>query len=145
MDVPDENEDFEALRGVQRCLSSDNLHIDIVPPPKKGNADFANRDITTSIGHIPNVDEGGHSENVMPSRGVKRCLEFDNVNTDCTKRNRCDTSCTATDGLLGVTCMLGGGERKSVYNCDGKQRSRPKKIEEVSYGEHWGFDTCKKN
>ena len=40
--------------------------------------------------------------------------------------------------------MLGGGERKSVYNCDGKQRSRPKKIEEVSYGEHWGFDTCKK-
>ena len=80
----------------------------------------------------------------MPSRGVKRRLEFDNVNTDCTKRNRCDTSCTATDGLLGVTCMLGGGERKSIYNCDGKQRSRPKKIEEVSYGEHWGFDTCKK-
>ena len=35
MDVPDENEDLEALTGVKTCLSSDNLHKDIVPPPKK--------------------------------------------------------------------------------------------------------------
>ena len=69
MDVPDENEDFEALRGVKRCLSSDNLHIDIVPPPKKGNSYFANRDITTSIGHIPNVDEDGHSETGIHDEG----------------------------------------------------------------------------
>ena len=34
MDVPDQNEDLEALRGVKRCLSSDNLHKDIVPPKK---------------------------------------------------------------------------------------------------------------
>ena len=155
MDVPDENEDLEALRGVKRCLSSDNLHKDIVPPQKNGNSYFANRDITASIGHIPIRDQGGHSETgigdesghsetVMPSRGVKRRLEFDNVSTHSTKRNRCDGSYTATDGLLGVTCMIGGGERKSLYNCDGKETSNPKKNEGVSYGEHCGFDTLKK-
>ena len=61
------------------------------------------------------------------------------------KENRCDGSYTATDGLLGVTCMIGGGERKSLYNCDGKETSNPKKNEGVSYGEHCGFDTLKKN
>ena len=80
----------------------------------------------------------------MPSRGVKRRLEFDNVSTHSTKRNRCDESYTATDGLLGVTCMLGGAERKTLYNCDGKERSSPKKNEGVSYGKHCGFDTLKK-
>ena len=45
MDVPDENEDLEALRGVKRCLSSDNLHKDIVPPQKNGNSYFANRGV----------------------------------------------------------------------------------------------------
>ena len=78
----------------------------------------------------------------MPSRGVKRRLEFDNVNTDCTKRNRRDASYTATDGLLGVTCMLARGERKSLSNCDSKERPNPKKNEGISYGEHCGFDTC---
>ena len=155
MDVRDENEDLEALRGVKGCLSSANLHKDIVPPPKNGNSYFANRDITASIGHIPIGDQGGHSETgvgyenghygtVMPSRGVKRRLAFDNVSTHSTKRNRCDRSYTATDGLLGVTCMVGGGERKSLYNCDGKETSNPKKNEGVSYGEHCGFDTLKK-
>ena len=62
MDVPDENEDLEALRGMKRCLSFDNLHKDIVPPQKNGNSYFANRDITASIGHIPIRDQGGHSE-----------------------------------------------------------------------------------
>ena len=132
MDVPDENDDADVLRGVKRCLSSDKLHTDIVPK-KKGNSYFANRDITASIGHIPNGgegghsepivgDEGGHSETVVPSRGVKRHLEFDNVNTDCTKRNRHDGSYTDTDGVLGVSCTLEG----------------------FSYGENCGFDTCKK-
>ena len=155
MDVHDENEDLEALRGVKGCLSSDNLHKDIVPPQKNGNSYFANRDITASIGHIPIGDQGGHSETgigyesghyetVMPSRGVKRCLAFDNVSTHSTKRNRCDRSYTATHGLLGVTCMVGGGERKSLYNCDGKETSNPKKNQGVSYGEHCGFDTLKK-
>ena len=41
--------------------------------------------------------------------------------------------------------MIGGGERKSLYNCDGKETSNPKKNEGVSYGEHCGFDTLKKN
>ena len=99
MDVPDENEDLEALRGVKRCLSSDNLHKDIVPPQKNGNSHFAKRDITASIGHIPIRDQGGHSETgvgdesghsetVMPSRGVKRRLEFDNVSTHPTKKKQ---------------------------------------------------------
>ena len=88
MDVPEENEDLEALRGMKGFLSSDNLHKHIVPPQKNGNSYFANRDITASIGHIPIGDQGGHSETgvgdesghsetVMPSRGIKRHLEFD--------------------------------------------------------------------
>ena len=68
MDVPDENEDLEALRGVKRCLSSDNLHKDIVSPQKYGNSYFANRDITASIGHIPICDQGGHSELALVMR-----------------------------------------------------------------------------
>ena len=140
---------------MKRCLSSDNLHKDIVPPQKNCDSYFANRDITASLGHIPIGDEGGHSEagvgdegghaeTVMPSRGVKRRLEFNNISTHSTKRNRCDESYTATDVFLGVTCMLGGGERKSLYNCDGEERSNPKKNEGVSCGEHCGFSTLKK-
>ena len=141
MDVPDENEDLEALRGVKRCFSSDNLHKDIVPPQKNGNSYFANRDITASIGHIPIRDQGGHSESgigdesghsqtVMPSRGVKRRLEFDNVSTHSTKRKRCDGSYTATDGLLGVTCMIGGGKEKAFIIVMGKRHLNLKKMRE---------------
>ena len=132
MEVPDENEDLEALRGVKRCVSSDNLHKDIVPPQKNCYSYFANRDITASLGHIPIGDEGGHceagvgdegghAETVMPSRGVKRRLEFDNISTHSTKRNRCDGSYTATDGFIGVTCILGGGERKAFIIVMGKR------------------------
>ena len=68
MDVPDENEDLEALRGVKRCFSSDNLYKDIVPLQKNGNSYFANSDITASIGHIPIRDQGGHLKLVLVMR-----------------------------------------------------------------------------
>ena len=40
--------------------------------------------------------------------------------------------------------MLGGGERKNLYNCDGKERSNPKKMREFHIAKIVGLTHLKK-